>query len=95
MDNKLNKIDERLDKLTESVHSIDKTLARQEENLKEHMRRSEANEKAVELLSIELKPIKTHVNRIDGALKLIGLIAVAIGIATGLINLIEFINSQI
>lgn len=53
----LDRIHDKLDILDEKLNSIDKTLAEQHITLKEHMRRSEANEKSVELLKSELKPI--------------------------------------
>ena len=60
------KIDARLDELAE-------TSARHDENLAAHMKRSDANEEAIELL-------KAHVNRVNGAVAFISLLAVLAGI---------------
>lgn len=64
----LDKIEAKVDKIDGRLLVIDKTLVKQEANLKEHMRRTD-------LLENDLRPIKTHVAMIQGALKLIGLIA--------------------
>lgn len=72
----MKKIEDRLDKIDDKLESIDKTLALQEANLAEHMRRTELleiqNEK---LIKEELAPIKEHVNQLKGGAKLIALLA--------------------
>lgn len=60
-DSKLDKIDTKIDNMQEKLSSIDITLASQHEILKDHTRRSLANEKAVTLLADRLQPIITHV----------------------------------
>lgn len=57
----LEKIHDKLDKMSENIVSIDKTLIRQEASLNEHMRRSLANEEAINILKDELKPVTIHV----------------------------------
>lgn len=52
---------ERLDSIDEKLHNIDKTLAVNTAQLAEHMRRSQLNEEAIQLLSQQLKPIQIHV----------------------------------
>jgi archaellum component FlaC len=86
---KLDKIEQKIEKITESIHSVDKTLARQEQHLAEHIRRTKIAETNIELLRNDIKPLTAHVQRVEGALKLIGIIAVFIGIATGIFNLIK------
>lgn len=60
----------------------------QNAQLAEHMRRSDLNEQQVHLLSAQLEPIKSHVNRIQGALQLVGLIGTLIAITVGIYKLI-------
>jgi hypothetical protein len=43
------------------LDKVDVTLGKQEVQLAEHMRRSLANEEAVEILKDEVKPIVSHV----------------------------------
>ena len=66
-------IEAKLDKLDHRLDSVDKTLVRQEENLKEHMRRTA-------LLEEEVQPIKAHVHQLRGAGKFLALASSAIGI---------------
>lgn len=64
-----------LDKLDERLDSVDKTLIRQEENLREHMRRTDLLEKQHESLQKnmhdELNPIKSHIQQVKGMSKII------------------------
>ena len=57
----LDRIEMKLDRLDQRQDVMDITLAKQETNLKEHMRRSLANEEAVAILKDELKPVINHV----------------------------------
>lgn len=94
----LNKIVEYIEKLDSRLDKIDKTLIAQHESLKHHIYRTDLAEDRIdkfeketkqELRDIhkELNPIKAHVNRIDGAFKLIGIIATVVGIAATIYNL--------
>lgn len=65
---RLERIENKIDKIGDHMSSIDVTLSGQHESLKEHIRRTE-------LLERELAPIKKHVNMVDGALKMISIIA--------------------
>lgn len=71
---KLDKMDHKLDKLDNRVDNVDVTLAKQEVSLSEHIRRTA-------LLEEDVRPIKKHVNNVQGALKLLGLISLLAGIA--------------
>ncbi len=64
--NKIEKIDERLS-------SIDTSLIRNTLSLEEHVRRTNA-------LENELKPVKKHVLMVEAVFKIIGIIAVGLGI---------------
>lgn len=79
----------KLDKIAEDITEIKVTLGKQEENLKEHMRRSLANEAAVEILKEELKPIKTHVDHVNGAIKFIALLGLFASISAALVKVFE------
>lgn len=71
LDNKVDKLDERLDK-------IDTHLAVYNEQLKIHIKRTE-------LLENDVAPIKDHVSKINGALKLLA----SSGIILAIIKLIQ------
>jgi len=60
----------KLDSINSRLNSVDKTLVKQEENLKEHMRRTELLEKQQEdLIHDELVPIKSHIEQVKGISK--------------------------
>lgn len=63
-DKKLDRIEDKIDKITEHISSIDSTLASQHVSLKEHIRRTE-------ILETEIKPIQKHVSMMQGAFKFI------------------------
>ena len=62
----LDKIDAKIDGLVESLHSVDKTLAVQAEQLREHMRRSDALE---DLVETHKHMIGAQVNSLKGEMK--------------------------
>lgn len=62
IEDKVDKLDEKVDGIDRRVDSVDITLTRQHGSLEDHTRRSLANEKAVEILKDEIKPIVTHVH---------------------------------
>lgn len=63
----MKEINEKLDKIVDKMHSIDKTLVKQEENLKQHMYRTKLAEQRLDNIDTDLKPIKNHVQRLNGA----------------------------
>lgn len=79
-DKKLNRIEEKLDDTNDHLASIDVTLAAQHVSLKEHIRRTT-------ILEQEIRPIKKHVDMMNGALKLIGVLALIAGIIETIISI--------
>lgn len=72
MDNE--KLSQKIDKLDERLDSIDKTLIKQEGQLALHIRRTEIAEENIKMLRDDLKPIKKHVNMIEGIIKFLGIL---------------------
>jgi len=72
-DKRLDRIEDKVDTIVDKIGSIDATLAAQHVSLKEHIRRTA-------LLEAEIKPVKRHVDMVNGALKLLGLISLLLGI---------------
>lgn len=68
MNDDFKRVHEKLEKVDSTLSSIDKTLALQELHLKEHIRRTA-------LLETEMKPVVKHVNQMQGAAKLLGILA--------------------
>ena len=82
----LQRVIQQLDKIDEKLDEVDKTLVKQEENLREHMRRTEILEKQHEGLRLEIhdeiEPIKEHVAQVKGITKfVIIIIPILAGIA--------------
>lgn len=61
----LKRIEDKIDRLDSRVDNVDVTLAKQHMSLEEHMKRSLANEQAVEVLSSSLKPVFDHVTIVN------------------------------
>ena len=74
---------QKLDRMSDTLTQILVVQGRHEENLREHMRRSDAAEKAIGDVRGELKPVKAHVERMDGALKFLGILSLVLGIVGG------------
>ena len=83
----LTRVINQLDKLDDKLDSVDKTLVKQEENLREHMRRTELLERQHENLQSELyskiDPIKYHVHQVKGIAKFISIALPLIAAAAG------------
>jgi chromosome segregation ATPase len=59
----------KLDKINERLSSIDTHLAVYNEQLREHIRRSQLNEEAVTLLKNEMQPLRRHVDYVNFVFK--------------------------
>lgn len=70
---RLIRIEDKLDKIVDRLGSVDITLAKQHDQLEYHIKRTN-------LLEAELRPVRDHVNMIKVAVKYISVIAVIVGI---------------
>lgn len=72
----LERLDKKLETLDERLDSVDKTLIKQEQNLGEHMRRTEILEQQHSLMSDrfnkDLQPLTAHVAQVKGISKFVG-----------------------
>lgn len=80
-DEKLQRIENKVDTVVEHIGNINITLAKQHVSLDEHIRRTA-------LLEQQVKPIERHVNMVNGVLKFIGFISLLLGIATSALKLL-------
>lgn len=78
-----------LDKISEDISDLKVTVAKQEENIKEHIRRTELAEENLDMIRNEIKPLKEHVIAINGVLKTIGIISVIIGSGAGFFEIAQ------
>jgi len=82
-------LDAKVDKHTEILASIDKTLALQAQSLEAHMRRTEAAEENLELLRKEFKPVQEHVEFTN---KLAKLVALGAAVASAIFAAVEAVK---
>jgi len=85
----LERIYESLDRIEVDITNLRIITAKQEENIKEHIRRTELAEENLTLLRGEIEPLKQHVIVINGILRVIGVISVVIGSAAGIFEVIS------
>jgi archaellum component FlaC len=76
------RIEERLDKVDEKLNSIDKHLAVYNEQLKEHIRRSN-------MLELEMKPVKAHVALMNSLAKILVALGAIVSFTIGLYKAIK------
>lgn len=87
----LEQILEKQEKTSEDITDIKIVIARQEESLKHHIRRTDLAEENMALLREEMKPIHAHVNYINGALKFVGLLSLVAGFVASVIKIVQHI----
>ena len=73
------------------LDAIDKTLIKQELNLREHMKRTDALETLISTLESEFRPVQRHVIMVDGVVKFLGLLAVVMSIVGGILKVFNII----
>lgn len=73
-------MEDKLDRIVDKLASVDSTLSAQQvtlngqhKSLEEHMHRTE-------LLEQSIKPLQSHVSAVEGALRLLGIIGIVVGI---------------
>lgn len=72
----LEKLYNKQEKMSDDMSDIKVILGKQEENIAHHIKRTDLLEESISLLKDELTPVKQHVHRVEGALKLLGTIGV-------------------
>ncbi len=70
-----------LTKIQEDMAETRTTQAVMQRDLAHHIRRTELAEESIDLVRADVIPIKKHVHMVEGALKLIGVLGVLMGIA--------------
>jgi hypothetical protein len=81
--------------MSEDISQLKIVSAKQEENLKEHIRRTELAEENLAMLRSEMQPLKEHVIAINGVLRIIGVLSIIIGSAAGFFQLAQRITDFI
>lgn len=84
-DEKLGRIEDKIDILGDRLASIDKTLAAQQVSIDYHIKRTD-------LLEDSIKPIEKHVMLVSAVMKIFGALAVLGATAEGLISILEYVR---
>lgn len=87
-DDRIIRIENKIDTMADHVSSINITLAAQHESLKDHMRRTE-------ILEETIKPITKHDHMVLGAVKLILLVTAILGGAEGIVAVMNYISRKV
>jgi len=70
----------KLDKISDNIEAIKDDICLIKIDLAVHISRTAQNEEMLQILRKELKPVEVHVERVNGALKLLGLILLIGGV---------------
>lgn len=86
INDKVDKLDNKIDSISQDIVHIKVTSAKHEENLKLHMKRSDMAEEGINLLKEELIPIKKHINTVDGIIKFMMIVSTFVGTILGFLR---------
>lgn len=82
-DQRIVRIEDKIDSVKDILSSVNVTLASQHESLKEHMRRTE-------LLEKQIAPIQRDLDTRKSLMRILGGFFVLIGVAAGIAEILEF-----
>ena len=85
MDDRLERIETKLDKVVDQIGEINETTAKQQVSLDYHIKRTD-------LLEKKLEPVEAHVNLISSLFKIVASIAVLAGIVATILQIVEYAN---
>lgn len=86
------RLEEKIDRISSKIEIINVTLAKQEENIKEHIRRTDIVEANLELLRSEFRPVQKQAIKAEGIIKFISVCAVIITIGVGIIEILTYLK---
>lgn len=78
----LDEIKNNIKEINSSMREIDKTLVKQEAQLAEHIRRTN-------LLESKIEPVEKHIHMVNGALKLLGILSIVVGIIASIFKIVS------
>jgi len=84
--------DSKLDKISNNVAEIRTDIALIKADISYHIKRTTQNEEMLRLLRKELKPVEIHVQRVHGALKLLGAAVILLGVIKTLLELSKMVH---
>lgn len=75
-----NRLEDKIDRMSDKITSIDVTLAKQSVILEEHVKRSN-------LLEEKMEPLEKHVHMVNGVSKFLVLVGVLVAVIEGIIKI--------
>lgn len=91
LDEILNRILDSQEETQRDVSDMKADLAAQKVILDEHMRRSLANEEAVEIMRAQIKPIEEHILKFNFTFKLVAAVGTTLAVIAAVVKIIDFI----
>ncbi len=88
---KASELAKKLDDINDNLTESGKTMVKIQENLADHIRRTELLEKSVQTLESAIKPIEAHVLIFNGIVKLVGFAGLVVGIILGVVRIINHV----
>lgn len=82
----LERILNKVDKVDNHLDSINQTLIKQEEQLAYHIKRSDQQDHALQIIEKRLKPVETHIIAINTLVKLFGTFAAVVLFVFSVLN---------
>lgn len=86
-DERLIRIEDKIDRLAEHITSIDKTLIRQEDQLAYHIKRTD-------LLESQIKPLENAKLKLDGAMKFVASIVGVISVIAAIAEILSYLSGK-
>lgn len=86
----LSKLESKIDHLDGRLDSVEKVLVKQEANIEHHVKRTDLAEENMKLFRQEMVPVKRHVDYMNGALKLIGVVGTLVALVAAAIQIVKF-----
>jgi len=85
----LERVYDRQHEMAKDINDIKIVLAKQEENLRHHIYRTDLAEQNIELLRKQLEPVESHVKILQGLLKIFGGLAILAGLTVSVLKIIQ------
>jgi hypothetical protein len=82
-------ISEKVEQILAEIQYINITIAKQEENLKQHMYRTELAEQRIQNLEEKMEPLRNKLFQVEGIIKFLGIVALLVSIIAGVSHIIK------
>lgn len=82
-------MEKKLDKIADDMADIKIDIAEIRKDINYHIMRTDIAESRIEMLRNELRPVEVHVERMNGALKLLGVLSLIAGLIAAVAKIIQ------